>query len=141
MGAEPIAGCCRGCENKIINHSCENKNATEASPCLARSRSCARRNLSASWAALLASRIACCWIRLIFIRYNYAGARFSECKSKQCNFNKSINTYDSSSVIFGKSSDGLKLNELTSFLSAVVLCWDEQKLMKSRYNSKINIIQ
>ena len=37
-----------------------------------------------------------------------------------------------------KSSDGLKLNELTSFLSAMVLCWDEQILMKSKYNSKIN---
>ena len=41
LGTEPIAGCCRSCENKIINHSCENKNAAEASPCLARSRSCA----------------------------------------------------------------------------------------------------
>ena len=51
-----------------------------------------------------------------------------------------MNTYDSSSVFFGKSSDGLKFHELTSFLSAVVLCWDEQKLIKSRYNSKINII-
>ena len=53
---------------------------------------------------------------------------FKILKYNKSNFNKSINAYDSSSVIFGKSPDGLNLNELTSFLSAMALSYLEGKI-------------
>jgi hypothetical protein len=76
---------CLGCENKLNGVLTKINKLIKGSPSFASAWRCFILNLFSSLVAFFASRISCSWIRLIFIRDNYAGARFSETKLKQSN--------------------------------------------------------